>query len=260
LRWQPQLEAVTLPFGHVLYESGRPMSHVYFPTSAIVSLNYLMASGATAEIALCGREGVVGVSLYMGDGTTPGRGVVQHAGEGYRLHADAIRHEFDGYPVVMHLLLRYTQALIAHMTQTAVCNRHHTLDQQFCRWLLNNLDRLPGNDIEMTQEGIAYMLGVRREGVTMAAIKLQKLGLIRYTRGHIHVHDRAGIEALSCECYGVVRQEFNRLLPPNRPAAPASPAPVAAPLAIDLPGLPAADAPADPPVPAPVQTPGQMPA
>jgi CRP-like cAMP-binding protein len=213
LRWQPQLEWVPLPLGQVLYESGCTMSHVYFPTDAIVSLLYVMADGASAEIAVVGNEGVVGISLFMGGGSTPSRAVVQSAGQGWRLRAAAIRDEFNDSAPVMHLLLRYTQALITQMAQTAVCNRHHVLDQQLCRWLLLSLDRLGGDELRMTQELIANMLGVRREGVTEAALKLQRDGLIRYSRGHITVLDRAGLEARTCECYEVVKKEYARLLP-----------------------------------------------
>ena len=212
-RWQPQLEWVPLPLGQVLYESGCTMSHVYFPTDAIVSLLYVMADGASAEIAVVGNEGVVGISLFMGGGSTPSRAVVQSAGQGWRLRAAAIRDEFNDSAPVMHLMLRYTQALITQMAQTAVCNRHHVLDQQLCRWLLLSLDRLGGDELRMTQELIANMLGVRREGVTEAALKLQRDGLIRYSRGHITVLDRAGLEARTCECYEVVRKEYARLLP-----------------------------------------------
>ena len=212
-RWLPQLERVTMPLGQVVYESGLPLSHVVFPTTAIVSLLYVMENGASAEIAVVGHEGVVGISLFMGGGSTPSRGVVQSAGEGFRLRAAAIKDEFNRSHPVMHLLLRYTQALITQMAQTAVCNRHHSLDQQLCRWLLLSLDRLPGNELVMTQELIANMLGVRREGVTEAAMKLQKLGLIRYARGHITVLDRPGLAERTCECYAVVKKEYERLLP-----------------------------------------------
>jgi CRP-like cAMP-binding protein len=215
-RWLPELEWVDLPLGHVLYESGVVMRHVYFPTSAIASLLYVMESGASAEIAVAGREGLVGLSLFMGGGSTPSRAVVQSAGEGYRINAATIRHEFNHSVPVMRLLLRYTQAVITQMTQTAACNRHHALDQQLCRWLLLSLDRLDGPDLRMTQELIANMLGVRREGVTEAAQRLQKLGFIQYRRGHIHVLSREGLEQRSCECYGVVRREYDRLLPPRR--------------------------------------------
>ncbi|OYU93242.1 MAG: Crp/Fnr family transcriptional regulator [Burkholderiales bacterium PBB5] len=212
-RWLPQLDPVDMPLGRVLYESGMAQTHVYFPTTAIVSLLYVMEDGASAEIAVVGREGMVGVSLFMGGETTPSRAVVQSAGQGFRLQARALKEEFNRVGPVMHLLLRYTQALITQMAQTAVCNRHHSLDQQLCRWLLLSLDRLQGNDLIMTQELIANMLGVRREGVTEAALKLQKAGLIRYARGHITALDRPGLEARSCECYAVVKKEYDRLLP-----------------------------------------------
>ncbi|WP_332744992.1 Crp/Fnr family transcriptional regulator [Hydrogenophaga sp.] len=213
LRWQPQLESVDLPLGKVLYESGAALQFVYFPTNAIVSLLYVLENGSSAEIAVVGHEGVVGISIFMGGGSTPSRAVVQSAGMGYRLRADAIRSEFERSGPVMHLMLRYTQALITQMSQTAVCNRHHSLDQQLCRWLLLSLDRLPGNELVMTQELIANMLGVRREGVTEAALKLQASGLIRYARGHISVLDRPGLEHRTCECYRVVKKEYDRLLP-----------------------------------------------
>ncbi|MBZ8141742.1 Crp/Fnr family transcriptional regulator [Rubrivivax gelatinosus] len=216
-RWQPLLEWVALPLGQVVYESGRPLGHVYFPTTAIVSLLYVLEDGASAEIAVVGNEGLVGISLFMGGETTPSRAVVQSAGEGWRLNAGALKTEFARPGPVMHLLLRYTQALITQMAQTAVCNRHHSLDQQLCRWLLLSLDRLRGNELVMTQELIANMLGVRREGVTEAAMRLQRRGLIRYARGHITVLDRAGLEASTCECYAVVKREYDRLLP-ERPA------------------------------------------
>src|SRR5678816_3152821 len=203
-RWLPQLEAVEMPLGQVLYESGSTLSHVYFPTSSIVSLLYVMENGASAEIAVVGNEGIVGISLFMGGESTPSRAVVQSAGHGYRLNAQTMKDEFNRAGPVLHLLLRYTQALITQMAQTAVCNRHHSLDQQLCRWLLLSLDRLQGNDLMMTQELIANMLGVRREGVTEAALKLQKLGLIHYARGHISVLDRHGLEQRACECYAVV--------------------------------------------------------
>jgi CRP-like cAMP-binding protein len=211
-RWQPQLEAVELPLGEVLYESGATLSHVYFPTTAIVSLLYVMENGASAEIAVVGNEGIVGISLFMGGESTPSRAVVQGAGGGFRLKANVIKDEFNRAPV-LHLLLRYTQALITQMAQTAACNRHHSLDQQLCRWLLLSLDRLRGSELVMTQELISNMLGVRREGVTEAALKLQRAGLIRYARGHIVVLDRSGIEKRSCECYAVVKKEYDRLLP-----------------------------------------------
>ncbi|KPF50440.1 Crp/Fnr family transcriptional regulator [beta proteobacterium AAP51] len=216
-RWQPLLEWVEMPLGQVMYESGRPLSHVYFPTTSIVSLLYVMEDGASAEIAVVGNEGVVGISLFMGGETTPSRAVVQSAGQGWRLRSRAVKTEFDHPGPVMHLLLRYTQALITQMAQTAVCNRHHSLDQQLCRWLLLSLDRLHGNELVMTQELIANMLGVRREGVTEAALKLQRRGLIRYARGRITVLDRPGLETSSCECYAVVKKEYDRLLP-DQPA------------------------------------------
>lgn len=212
-RWLPKLEAIEMPLGQVLYESGSTLEYVYFPTSSIVSLLYLLENGASAEIAIVGNEGIVGISLFMGGESTPSRAVVQSAGQGYRLSARAMKEEFSRAGPVLHLLLRYTQALITQMTQTAVCNRHHTLDQQLCRWLLLSLDRLQGNDLVMTQELIANMLGVRREGVTEAAGKLQATGLIRYSRGHITVLDRTGLEKRTCECYAVVKRECDRLLP-----------------------------------------------
>jgi CRP-like cAMP-binding protein len=209
----PLLESVDLPLGHVLYESGAALEHVYFPTTAIISLLYVMENGASAEIAVVGNEGILGVSLFMGGGSTPSRAVVQSAGHGFRLKANIMQEEFNRAGAVLHLLLRYTQALITQMAQTAVCNRHHTLDQQLCRWLLLSLDRLEGNQLTMTQELIANMLGVRREGVTEEALKLQRAGLISYARGRITVLDRAGLERLSCECYSVVKKEYDRLLP-----------------------------------------------
>jgi CRP-like cAMP-binding protein len=212
-RWHAHLEWVELPLGKFMYESGRTLSHVYFPTTAIVSLLYVMEDGASAEIAVVGNEGVVGISLFMGGESTPSRAVVQSAGEGWRLRASIMKVEFERHGPVMHLLLRYTQALITQMAQTAVCNRHHTLDQQLCRWLLLSLDRLAGSELVMTQELIANMLGVRREGVTEGALRLQKVGLIRYARGHITVLDRPGLEARTCECYAVVKKEYDRLLP-----------------------------------------------
>ena len=212
-RWSPLLERVEMPLGQVLYESGGTLSHVYFPTTAIVSLLYVMGNGASAEIAVVGKEGIVGISLFMGGDSTSSRAVVQSAGLGFRLKAQAMKEEFNRTGPVLHLLLRYTQALITQMAQTAVCNRHHSLDQQLCRWLLLSLDRLPGDELLMTQELIANMLGVRREGVTEGAVKLQQAGLIRYSRGHITVLDRAGLEARSCECYAVVKREYDRLLP-----------------------------------------------
>jgi CRP-like cAMP-binding protein len=202
-----------MPLGEVIYESGGTLTHAYFPTTSIVSLLYVMENGSSAEIAIVGNEGIVGVSLFMGGGSTPSRGVVQSAGKGYRLSAQLMQHEFNKAGPVLHLLLRYTQALITQMSQTAVCNRHHSLDQQLCRWLLLSLDRLQGNELVMTQELIANMLGVRREGVTEGALKLQKAGLIRYARGHITVLDREGLATRCCECYAVVKKEYDRLLP-----------------------------------------------
>jgi CRP-like cAMP-binding protein len=213
-RWLPMLEPVDTPLGAVLYESGVPMTHVYFPTHGVVSLLYVMEDGSSAEIAVVGKEGVVGVSLFMGGGSTPSRAVVQVAGKGYRVRADLLYKEFSASPAIMHLLLRYTQALLTQMAQTAVCNRHHQLEQQLCRWLLLSLDALDGDTVNMTQELIANMLGVRRGGVTEAALKLQQAGLIRYKRGAIEVLDRRGLERQSCECYAVVKKEYDRLLPP----------------------------------------------
>ncbi len=212
-RWLPQLELIELALGQVLYESGSVQPYVYFPTTAIVSLLYVTENGSSAEIAVVGFEGVVGVSLYMGGETTPSRAVVQSAGQGIRLRASIIKDEFKRSGPVMHLLLRYAQALITQISQTAVCNRHHSLQQQLCRWLLMSLDRLPGNELKMTQELISNMLGVRREGVTESALKLQEAGLIRYARGHITVLDRPGLEKRACECYSVVKVEYDRLLP-----------------------------------------------
>jgi CRP-like cAMP-binding protein len=211
-RWHAQLEPVEMKLGQVLYESGDAMRYVYFPTTAIVSLLYVMADGASAEIAVVGNEGLVGVSLFMGGESTPGRAVVQSEGAGCRLPAATLKEEFKRAPV-LHLLLRYTQAMISQMAQTAACNRHHSLDQQLCRWLLLSLDRLHGDKLVMTQELISNMLGVRREGVTDAALKLQRAGLIEYRRGRITVLNRAGLEARSCECYAVVKKEYDRLLP-----------------------------------------------
>ena len=212
-RWMPYLESVEMPLGKVLYESGSRVEHVYFPTTSIVSLLYVMEDGASAEIAVVGHEGIVGISLFMGGASTPSRALVQSAGKGFRLKADMVLVEFNRAGIVMHLLLRYTQALITQMSQTAVCNRHHSLDQQLCRWLLLSLDRLHSKELVMTQELIANMLGVRREGVTEAAGHLQNAGLIEYRRGHITVLDRAGLERRTCECYAVVKKEYDRLLP-----------------------------------------------
>lgn len=211
-RWLPDLEAVEAPLGQVVYESGAHLSHVYFPTTCIVSLLYVLEDGGSAEISVVGFEGVVGVSLFMGGQTTPSRGVVQSAGELLRLRSDLMLVEFNRAGHVMHLLLRYTQALLTQMSQTAVCNRHHSLDQQLCRWLLLSLDRLHGCDLVMTQDLIANMLGVRREGVTQAAGDLQNAGLISYRRGHIKVLNRPGLERRTCECYAVVKTEYERLL------------------------------------------------
>jgi CRP-like cAMP-binding protein len=197
----------------VLYESGSKLRHVYFPTTSIVSLLYVMIDGASAEIAVVGNDGIIGVALFMGGETMPNRAVVQSAGYAYRLRGQLLKQEFNRSGELQHLLLRYTQALLTQMAQTAVCNRHHSLDQQLCRWLLLSLDRLPSNDLVMTQELIANMLGVRREGVTEAAGNVQKAGLIEYSRGRITVRDRAGLEARACECYAVVKKEFDRLLP-----------------------------------------------
>lgn len=212
-RWLSLLEPVDLPLGEVLYESGTTLTHVYFPTTAIISLLYVMEDGASAEIAVVGNEGIVGISLFMGGESTSSRAVVQSAGKSFRLKAHLMKQEFNRAGPVLHLFLRYTQALITQMSQTAVCNRHHSLDQQLCRWLLLSLDRLEGNQLVMTQELIANMLGVRREGVTEGALKLQHAGLIQYARGHITVLDRAALEERSCECYAVVKKEYDRLLP-----------------------------------------------
>lgn len=209
----PHLERVTLPLGKVLYESGDALRHVYFPTDAIVSLLYVMEDGASAEISVVGNEGLIGVAVFMGGESTPSRAIVQSAGHAYRLPGQKLKDEFNRHDEMLQLMLRYTQALITQMAQTAVCNRHHSIDQQLCRWLLLSLDRLPSNQLSMTQELIANMLGVRREGVTEAAGKLQKLGVIKYSRGHITVLDRPQLEALCCECYAVVKRETDRLLP-----------------------------------------------
>lgn len=212
-RLLPHLELVPLPLGTVLYESGSELRHVYFPTTAIVSLLYVMVDGASAEIAVVGKEGILGVALFMGGETMPNRAVVQSAGHAYRLKGQVLKQEFNRAEELQHLLLRYTQALLTQMAQTAVCNRHHSLDEQLCRWLLLSLERLSSNELIMTQELIANMLGVRREGVTEAAGNLQKAGLIRYQRGHITVLDLVGLETRACECYSVVKKEFDRLLP-----------------------------------------------
>lgn len=212
--WLPQLEVVDLPLGKVLCESGSVPAHVYFPTTSIVSLAFVLENGATAETAVVGHEGLVGISLFMGGASTSSRAVVQNAGQGLRLPARALMQAFNDSGPVKHLLLRYTQALITQMAQTAVCNRHHHLDQQLCRSLLLTLDRITGNEVIMTQELMASRLGVRREGVTEAALKLQRDGIIRYARGRITVLDRSGLEARCCECHAVVKQEYARLLPP----------------------------------------------
>ena len=209
----PYLECVSLALGQVVYESGDAMRYVYFPTDAIVSLLYVMASGASAEISVVGNEGLVGIAVFMGGESTPSRAIVQSAGSAYRLPGQRLKDEFNRHGAMLMLMLRYTQALITQMAQTAVCNRHHTIDQQLCRWLLLSLDRLPDNRLTMTQELIANMLGVRREGVTEAAGKLQKLGIIEYYRGHITVRDWARLEQICCECYAVVKKETDRLLP-----------------------------------------------
>ena len=211
-RLSPHLELIEMPLGEVLYESGGRLDYVYFPTTCIVSLLYVLQDGASAEIAVVGYEGILGISLFMGGETTPSRAVVQSAGFGYRLKAPLLKQEFNRAGPVLRLLLRYTQALITQMAQTAVCNRHHSIEQQLCRWLLLSLDRLSSNSLKMTQELIANMLGVRREGVTEAAGNLQRAGLIRYNRGHIDVLDRPGLEQAVCECYAVVKVEFDRLL------------------------------------------------
>lgn len=212
-RIQAHLELVPMPLGHVLYESGMPLQHVYFPTNCIVSLIYVMEDGHSAEIAIVGNEGMVGVALFMGGDTTPSRAIVQSSGHAYRVHSSTLKDEFHKAGPLQRLLLRYAQALITQMAQTAVCNRHHSVEQQLCRWLLLSLDRLDSNELVMTQELIANMLGVRREGVTESAGKLQQLGLIKYSRGRIKVMDRPGLERHACECYAVVKAEFDRLLP-----------------------------------------------
>jgi CRP-like cAMP-binding protein len=211
-RIAPHLELQAMPLGHVLYESSGQLQHVYFPTTAIVSMHYVMENGASSEIAGVGNEGVLGVSLFMGGNTTPSRAIVQTAGHGYLLRTSLLKAEFDRGGLLQHLLLRYTQALITQISQTAVCNRHHAVEQQLCRWLLLTLDRLPSSELTMTQELIASMLGVRREGITEAAGHLQQTGCIRYRRGHITVLDRSKLESLACECYAVVKKEHDRLL------------------------------------------------
>ncbi len=216
-RWAPQLQWVNMPLGQVLYVPGEEPQHVYFPTTAMVSLLFVSENGSTSGVSVVGKEGLVGISIFMGGGSTPHRAEVQCAGFGFRLDAQLMRDEFNLGGAVTHLMLRYTQALITQMAQTAVCNRHHALDQQLCRWLLLSLDRVTGTELVMTQERIAINLGVRREGVTDVALRLQDAGVIRYARGHITVLDRAALEARSCECHGVVKREYDRLLP--RPAS-----------------------------------------
>ena len=208
----PHLELVSLPLGKVMYESGDTLRHVYFPTDSIVSLLYVMEDGASAEISVVGNEGLIGVALFMGGESTPSRAIVQSAGSAYRLLGQRLKDEFNRHGEMQLLLLRYTQSLLTQMAQTAVCNRHHSIDQQLCRWLLLSLDRLPSNRLDMTQELIANMLGVRREGVTEAASKLQRQGVITYQRGHITVQDRPRLEKMCCECYAVVKKETDRLL------------------------------------------------
>jgi CRP-like cAMP-binding protein len=216
-RLDAELEEISMAVGDVVYESGSMQDYVYFPTTAIVSLAYVMADGATAEIAVVGNEGVVGIALFMGGETTPSRAIVQSAGWAFRLSGRSLKREFTRAGPLQLLLLRYTQALLTQMAQTAVCNRHHSIDQQLCRWLLLRLDRLPSNELAVTQELIANMLGVRREGVTEAAGELQRAGLMRYSRGRITVLDRAGLEARACECYQVVKTETDRLFAASAP-------------------------------------------
>jgi CRP-like cAMP-binding protein len=224
-RLSPHLKLVPMPLGMALYESGIALRHMYFPTTSIVSLLYGLENGTSAEIALVGKEGAIGVSLFMGGETTPSRAIVQSAGHAYRLPGKHLKQEFNRHGKMLHILLRYTQSLLTQMFQTAVCNRHHSLEQQLCRWLLFSLDRLPSNELKMTQELIANMLGVRREGVTEAAGKLQALEIIRYTRGKITVLDRPRLEAMSCECYAVVSNETKRLAPASTPGLAWGPAP-----------------------------------
>ncbi|MGA2364686.1 MAG: Crp/Fnr family transcriptional regulator [Steroidobacteraceae bacterium] len=219
-RIYPHLDLVSMPLGKVLYGSGDVLRQVYFPTDSIVSLLYVLLNGASAEISVVGNEGLIGIALFMGGETTPSRAIVQSAGHAYRLIGQALKDEFHRNGAVQLLLLRYTQALITQMAQTAVCNRHHSVDQQLCRWLLLSLDRLTANRLTMTQELIANMLGVRREGVTEAAGKLQKLGVIKYSRGEITVLNRPKLEELCCECYAVVRKESDRLLSRSQPELP----------------------------------------
>jgi CRP-like cAMP-binding protein len=211
-RWLPQLELVELTLGQVLYEPGGTMTHAYFPTTSIVSMLYVMEDGESAEIAVVGFEGLIGIPLFMGGESTSSRAVVQNAGQAYRIPAEALKLEFEEAPV-LHLLLRYTQALISQMVQTAACNKHHSLEQQLCRWLLLSLDRLPGNELVMTQQLIANMLGVNQKLVLESERKLQADGLIKFASGHITVLDRPGLEIASCECYEAVKREYDRLLP-----------------------------------------------
>ena len=208
----PHLKHVTLSLGQVLYESGAPLRDIYFPTDCVVSLLYVLENGSSAEISVVGNEGAVGVALFIGGETTTSRAIVQSGGSAYRLSGPKLKTEFERHRDLLHIFLRYTQSLLTQMAQTAVCNRHHSVDQQLCRWLLLSLDRLPSNQLEVTQEMIANMLGVRREGVTAAAGKLQKLGVIQYARGQITVLDRPRLEQLSCECYAVVKRETDRIL------------------------------------------------
>jgi CRP-like cAMP-binding protein len=212
-RWLPQLEAVDMPLGQVLYEAGTTLGHVYFPTTAVVSLLYVMDDGDSAEIAVVGNDGLVGISLFMGGGSTPSRALVQNGGKGYRMRAELVQHAFENSKPVLHLFLRYTQALITQMTQSAACNKHHSLDQQLCRWLLLTLDRYEGNKLTMTKQLIANMLGTSSKKMRNGADKLQEEGLISYAKGCITVSDRPGVEKRSCECYQVVKAEYERLLP-----------------------------------------------
>lgn len=214
--WLPQLESVDMPLGFVLYESGTTLTHIYFPTTAIVSMLYVMKNGESAEVAVVGHEGLVGLSLFMGGGSTPSRALVQNAGRGYRLPATFAKQQFEGRKPVMHLFLGFTQALIAQMTQTGACNKHHSLDQQLCRWLLLTLDRYQGTELRMTQQMIANMLGVTGEVMRAGAQTLQDEGLLHYAEGRITVLDRAGVEKRSCECYAMVKKEYDRLLTPPR--------------------------------------------
>ena len=216
-RLAPHLQRVPMPLGQMLYEPGSQLQHAYFPVSAIVSLHYVMESGAAASVAGVGREGMVGISLFMGGDTTPSSAVVQTAGDAWRLERRLLRQEFDRSGALQRLLLRYTQALMAQMSQTAVCNRHHSIEQQLCRWLLVTLDRIPTGRFVITQEQLAGMLGVRRESITEVAGRLQQTGVIQSRRGHIEVLERSGLESRACECYDVVRKEFNRLLSEVRP-------------------------------------------